>query len=137
MSEIVKYNLYCDKVYTDTYCGGVFWAKFLELSNPIDDRFWMEAPIESPFDYTPDEQYEFEIQQSILNESVILLADARINDPYKSLMSIYGMQDGVKLRLNHEYAKKELNGKLKSRLEINGSQTPYYDIDELRQLYNV
>ena len=137
MSEFVKYNLYCDNIYTNADCGGVFWAIFFELGDPIDDRLWIEAPITHPLDYKPGEEYELEIPQRFLNESVVLLADARTNDPYKSLASIYGMKDSISLRLVHEYAKKELNGRLKSRLESDGSQTPYYDIYELKKIYNV
>lgn len=135
MSETVKYNLYCNHVETGEGHSGVFWADF--FGKHKSDELTLYAPMAHPLDYKPGEWYEFEIPQRFLNESVVLLADARTNDPYKSLMSIYGMQDGVKLRLIHEYANRELKDKLKSRLENDGSQTLYYDIDELKKLYNV
>jgi hypothetical protein len=100
------------------------------LSGPV-----FIAPLDSPFDYTCGEMYEFEIPKRFLNEAVVQLADARTNDEYPSLMSIYGIKDGTILRLIHEYAKKELKDKLKSRLECDGSQTPYYDINELKKQY--
>jgi hypothetical protein len=133
MSDTVKYNLICNHVETGEGYGGVFWAEFCDQLDP--EMVAVYAPLESPFDYKPGEEYEFEIPKRFLNEAVVQLADARTNDEYASLMSIYGIKDGIILRLVHEHAKRELKDKLKSKLEADGSQTPYYDIDELKKQY--
>jgi hypothetical protein len=127
-TETVKYNLICNHVETGEGYGGVFWAEFCDQSNP--EMVAVYAPLESPFDYKPGEEYVFEIPKRFLNESVVLLAESRTSDPFKSLMSIYGMKDSISLQLVHEYAKKELKDKLKP-----GTSGPYYDIPELNKQY--